>query len=97
MLEGATLMSFIRIASLVASAMVLAAPIAEAASVKENNKAADPPLYSLTDTTCTASPMFKPVLSSPAQHSFIVVKGPDGKMLELRAGPAKGGPAGTLF
>jgi hypothetical protein len=85
--------------SVLGAACLLAAagaPDASALSVVENNKIVNPPLYPGAATTCTATLRFKPVPFTTKQHSFIVVRGPDGRMLELRAGPAKGGPAGTI-
>jgi hypothetical protein len=63
---------------------------AAAGSVASNNMAANPPLYPSVDTGCAAKLELKPAGISD-QHGYVVVTGPDGKMLELRGGPSRGG------
>jgi len=61
-----------------------------AASISESNKVLQLPLFNDSATTCSAKLFFKPVANND-QHAFVVVRGPDGKELELRGGPSKGG------
>ncbi len=68
---------------------LLAAP-GRAASISESNKILTLPTFKDSDTKCSATLLFKPVTNND-QHGFVVVKGPDGKELELRGGPSKGG------
>ncbi len=65
------------------------------ASIAESNQITNLPMFGAAATTCTATLQFKPVRARQ-QHAYIIVKGPDGKVIELRAGPAKGGPSGTV-
>jgi hypothetical protein len=66
-----------------------------AASISESNKILELPLFKQTETNCSASLLFKPVVNSD-QHAFVVIQGPDGKTLELRGGPSKGGGTSTM-
>jgi hypothetical protein len=78
---------------LVVTLLFCAAP-GRAASISESNKITALPKYADSATQCSASLMFKPVVNND-QHGYIVVKGPDGKELELRGGPSKGGGTST--
>jgi hypothetical protein len=68
--------------------------VAAAGTVADNNLAANPPLYRSSDTTCTATFQLKPA-GIQDHHGYVVVTGPDGKILELRGGPSRGGSGGT--
>ncbi|WP_134500723.1 hypothetical protein [Microvirga pakistanensis] len=61
-----------------------------AETVAENNKAANPPLFSESTTTCTAQFKLKPA-GIKDHHGFVVVTGPNNAQLEIRGGPSKGG------
>ena len=67
---------------------------ASAGSVADNNLASSPPLFKDADTTCTAKFELKPAGVKDG-HGYVVVTGPDGKALELRGGPSKGGGGGS--
>lgn len=67
---------------------------ASAETVAENNMAASPPLYPGEVTGCTAEFKLKPAGVSD-HHGFVVIAGPDGKLLELRGGPSAGGSDGS--
>lgn len=70
-------------------------PPASAASVEEENKAANPPLFPNSATSCQASFKLKPAFVGD-HHGFVVIKGPDGKLLELRGGPSNGGSGASV-
>lgn len=66
-----------------------ASSTAEAETVAEANKAANPPMFSGTPANCKAEFKLKPA-GIKDNHAFVVVTGPSGP-LELRGGPSKGG------
>lgn len=71
-----------------------------AASIAESNQVSQPPLFKVSENSCSATLFFKAVhLPLPGveddNHGFIVVDGPNGKKLELRGGPSKGGGVST--
>lgn len=84
------------------SLFLFAAGPAAADIVSDNNKSADPPLFSSSETGCTAELLFKAVYDWPPpfgddNHGYVVVAGEDGRELELRGGTEKRGPGGNPF
>ena len=79
------------IATIAGAAAVLVPCYASAASIAESNRVTDPPMYKDRQSSCTATLMFKPVPKLSSVHPFVVVTGPDGKKIELRGGPSRGG------
>lgn len=67
---------------------------ASAETVAENNRAGNPPLFTSEDTNCTAEFKLKSAGAND-RHGFVVITGPDGRLLELRGGPSQGGSGGS--